>query len=124
MSIECVRPISAVPESVVVACEFGDHQYLQRVVGAPATQMRETFTVSAGGIEQFDETYLNDGYDASNAFDSWMLADHPEDAAAAGCCSGDTVEEARANGELRRQYAEEWAAYLTESGCTYTDVGC
>ena len=53
-----------------------------------------------------------------------MPANHPEDAAAADCCSGDTVEEARANGDLRRLYAEEWVAYLTESGCTYTDVGC
>ena len=116
--------IGAESVSVVVTCEFGDHQYLERVVGAPATQKRETFTVSDGGIEEFDETWLNDGYDGGHAFDPWMLANHPEDAAAAGCCSGDTVEEARSNGELRRQYAEEWAAYLTESGCTYTDVGC
>jgi hypothetical protein len=116
--------IGAESVSVAVTCEFGDHQYVERVVGAPATQKRETFTVSDGGIEEFDETWLTDGYDASNAFDPWMLANHPEDAAAAGCCSGDTVEEARANGELRRLYAGEWVAHLTESGCTYTDVGC
>ena len=79
---------------------------------------------SPHSFEEFDEMYLNDGYDVNDAFNSWMLANHPEDAAAADCCSGDTVEEARSNGELRRQYAEEWAAYLTESGCTYTDVGC
>ena len=46
--------------------------------------MRDTFTVSDGGIEEFDETYRNDGYDANGAFNSWMLANHPEDAAAAG----------------------------------------
>jgi hypothetical protein len=113
------------PEGFVLwACEFGDHQYLQRVAGAPATQIRQTFTVSDGGIEELDLAYLNDGYGANDAFNSWMLVNHPEDAAAADCCGGDTIEKARADGELRRQYAEEWVAYLTESGCTYTDVGC
>jgi len=106
------------------ACEFGDHQHLQRVVGAPATQIEHTFTVSAGGIETLDTVYVSTGYDANDAFNAWMLTNHPEDAAAADCCGGDTVEEAGANGALRRQYADQWAAYLQESGCTYTDIGC
>jgi hypothetical protein len=115
----------ATPEAFTLwACEFGDHQYLQRVAGAPATQIKQTFTVSKDGIEDLDQRYLNDGYGANDAFNAWMLTNHPEDAAAADCCSGDTVEKARANGELRRLYADLWVAYLTESGCTYTDIGC
>ena len=54
-----------------------------------------------------------------------MLANNPQDAAAADCCGGDgSMEEARADGELRRQYADLWTAYLQETGCTYTDIGC
>ena len=109
---------------VVWVCQFGDHQHLQQVAGAPATQIEQTFTVSKGGIDEFDLSYITDGYGANDAFNAWMLANHPDDAAAADCCGGDTVEEARANGELRRQYADQWAAYLEENGCTYNDIGC
>ena len=113
------------PEGFVVwACEFGDLQYLQAVAGAVATQIRQTFTVSDDGIEELEWNYLTFGYDANDAFNDWMLRNHPGDAAAADCCGGDTIEEAHANGELRRQYAEEWATYLEENGCTYNDIGC
>ena len=115
----------ATPEgSVVWACEFGDLQYLQAVAGARETQVRQTFTVSDEGIEGLEWDYLTFGYDANDAFNHWMTRNHPEDAAAADCCGGDTIEEARANGELRRRYAEEWATYLEENGCTYADIGC
>ena len=115
---------SSADQFILWVCEYGDHQYLQRVAGAPATQISQTFTVSANGIEELHDVYLNDGYDANDSFNSWMEANHPEDAAAADCCGGNTIEEARANGELRRQYADLWVAYLEESGCTYQEVGC
>ena len=116
----------ATPEGFVLwACVFGDHQYLQRVVGAPATQIEETFTVSKGGIEDLDVSYITSGYDANSGFNAWMLANHPEDAAAADCCGGDdTVEKARSDGEPCRKYAELWAAHLEETGCTYKHISC
>ena len=104
---------------VVVVCEYDNHQYLQRVVGAPATPKTDTFTVSEDGIEDFDESYSDPLFPANDTFNAWMSANHPEDAVAADCCGGDTVEAARADGELRSRYADEWAAYLTENGCTY-----
>jgi len=106
-------------------CEFGDHQYLQRAAGAPATQIEQTFTVSEDGIEDVDLSYITDGYGANDAFNAWMSANHPDDAAATRCCGQyGSIEEARADGELRRQYAELWAVHLQDTGCTYKDIGC
>ena len=98
---------------------------LQRVVDAPATPITETITVTADGIEEIDASFAAPLFPANDAFNAWMRANHPEDAAAADCCSEDgSIEEARADGELRRQYADLWAAYLGENGCTYNDIGC
>jgi hypothetical protein len=110
---------------VVVACEYGMHQYLQRVVNAPATPKTEVFVVTPDGIEDFADTYGAPLFPANDAFNSWMVANHPEDATAADCCGGDgSVGEARAAGELRQQYADLWAVHLEETGCTYTEIGC
>ena len=77
------------------------------------------------GIEDFADTYAAPLFPANDAFNSWMLANHPQDAAAADCCGEDgSIEEARADGELRCQYTDLWAAYLEENGCTYNDIGC
>jgi hypothetical protein len=111
--------------SIVVVCGYGDHQYLQRVVDAPATPITETITVTADGIEEIDISFAAPLFPANDAFNAWMRANHPEDAAAADCCGEDgSIEQARADGELRRQYADQWAAYLGENGCTYNDIGC
>ena len=111
--------------SFVVACEYGDHNYLHLVVDAPATPITETFTVTAEGIEGIDTSYHEPLFPANDAFDSWMRANYPQDAEAADCCGENgSIEEARSDGELRRQYADLWTFYLAESGCSYTDIGC
>ena len=49
----------------------------------------------------------------------------PQDTDAADCCGeGGSIEDARSDGHLRRQYADLWAAHLQETGCTYTDIEC
>lgn len=99
--------------SFVVVCEYGNHQHLQQVAGAAATPITETITVTADGIEEMNASYGDPLFPANDDFNAWMLANHAQDAAAADCCGGDgSVEEARANGELRREYADLWAASL------------
>jgi hypothetical protein len=111
--------------SIIVVCGYGDHQYLHRVVDAPATPITETITVTADGIEEMDASFAAPLFPANDAFIACMRANHPEDAAAADCCGEDgSIEEARSDGELRRQYADLWAAYLRENACTYNDIGC
>ena len=67
----------------------------------------------------------NQALESSQAPNAWLSANHPQDAAAADCCGeSGSIEEARADGELRRQYADLWTAYLQDNGCTYTDIGC
>jgi hypothetical protein len=111
--------------TVVVVCEYGIHQYLQRVADAPATPITETITLTAMGIQQADMSFGDPGFPANDGFNSWMSANHPQDAEAADCCGGDgSIDEARSDGELRRRYADLWAAYLEETDCTYDNIPC
>ena len=70
--------------------------------------------------------YGSPQFPANDAFNFWVLENFPEHVSAADCCGeGESIEEARADEELRRQYADLWAAYLEESDYTYTVwVGC
>jgi len=121
----CSASSEAESAPVVVVCEYGNHQHLQQVVGAPATPVVETITVTVEGIMSTDQSYAPPLFPANEAFNAWMQANHPDDAAAADCCGEDgSMEEARTDGELRHRYADLWAIYLEESGCTYTDIGC
>lgn len=121
----CSASSDAESARITVVCEYGNHQYLQRVVGAPATPIIETITVTSDGIKQTDQSYAPPLFPANEAFNAWMSANHPQDAAAADCCGEDgSIDEARADGELRRRYADLWAAHLEETGCTYLDVVC
>lgn len=55
-----------------------------------------------------------------------MAEHHPEDAPLVGLPSFGTwssIDEALRSGELTSQYAQVWADYQAEQGCTFTD-GC
>ena len=107
--------------------EGSDHRLLGQqadVAGAPGTVFHQTITISAEGIQTVDATWADPGFQGEGAFGAWMLANHFEDAAAGDLDEGGSIEDARSTGEILRQYAEEWAAYLEESGCTYDAIGC
>jgi hypothetical protein len=121
----CRADGEAQPAGFLVVCEYGNHQYLHRVVGAPATPMTETITVTADGIAEMDASYHDPLFPAADAFDRWMRDNHGRDARAADCCGGGgTIDDARSDGETRRRYADLWAAYLDETGCGYDEAGC
>ena len=112
--------------SFMVTCQFTDHHYVARLVGAPAVAWTARIRFDENGkISVLTETFGQPDYNVVNRpFHAWMLANHPEDAATVDCCGGETVEESITRGTLRAQYADEWAAYLDENGCTYEDFGC
>jgi len=75
------------------------------------------FVVTPDGISDLSDNYAGNHFiTTGDPFRSWMEENHPADAEAAGCCGGDTFEEAVARGELRARYTLEWAADLEANG--------
>lgn len=113
--------------SFVVVCEGDERDYLHRAVDAPATAAVVTYTVTAQGLQRMNVSFPSDSprFPAGAAFAFWMKQNHPEDSESASrTLTAESIEEARANGELHRQYADLWAVYLSETGCSYDDMGC
>ena len=72
------------------------------------------------GINDFQILFGNPDFEATGVpFHRWMEANHPEDAEMTNCCAGDTAEESVVRGELRAQYAQDWAAYLEANDCNF-----
>ena len=70
-------------------------------------------TFTPDGISDLEERYSRPNFlTTGGPFTRWMEANHPGDADAAGCCEADTIEESVARGQLRAQYAKEYAAFL------------
>lgn len=122
---ECVADQSG-GARIEVRCEYTDHQYIARAVGAPPVPWIMTVRFDQDGkIRSLFQDFGNPNYKVVNTpFDSWMQANHPDDFDKVDCCAGDTVEESVARGELRSAYADLWVAYLEAKGCTYQDAGC
>jgi hypothetical protein len=112
------------PSGIMVVCQFELHEAVQDVAGAPGTVFHQTITLSADGIQTVDASWFEPGIQGDRAFRFWMLANHFEDADATDWDEDGSIEDARSSGEIRRQYAEQWGAYLEESGCTYDAIGC
>ena len=53
-----------------------------------------------------------------------MTENKPADALAAGFGNWSSLEEASEHGRIRAQYADEWAADLDASGCTWNQSNC
>ena len=108
--------------AVTIRCVHGTHDAPGQAVGSPLIPTRTRMTVTPDGISDLFEAYGTPDFTHTGfPFRRWMEANHPDDADATGCCAGDTVEESTARGELRAQYAQEWAAYLEANECDYRD---
>jgi hypothetical protein len=105
-----------------VVCELADQQFLREAVGAPPVLWTHRAVVGPdlriGSLREFirqpDYTAVN------SAFRAWVQENHPEVERMIEIGWAD-IEEAMAFGETRRQYAELWAAYLDENGCTWDE---
>lgn len=113
-------------EAVTVRCRYGQHPYLSQAVGGNVVPWTTTFTVGAAGIVEVAETFGQPDFNTYfEPFSAWMSAHHPQDVEATACCGGETVEESRARGALRVEYADLWAAWLQEHpDCTWRDIAC
>ena len=102
---------------------------------APGT-MQFTIELSPDGITHISQAFRmpdNVPLTGEDPFFQWMLANHRDDLRAISCCEDRDsdeqeatipVEDARAAGELRRRYADEWGAFLADTGCDARDVDC
>jgi len=120
-----VKCVARLPSSGLrVECSYGMHTGMARAVGAPVVAETMQFVISGGAIDDLRHRLIPPEYTILfPAFDEWMQEHHPDDAEAAACCGGATLDEARENGALRARYGAEWAAYLDEKGCGYNE-GC
>ena len=109
---------------ITVVCEYAHHPYSAIVVGAPATAFTLTMIVTPNGsISWLSDRSHSPAFVTDGPLRSWVEQNYPGDGVKVRCCFWDSVEDARAAGLIRAQYAEEWATYLEANGCTYTD-GC
>lgn len=78
--------------------------------------------IAHGLIAHIDEQADLQGYRlVADLFEAWMEEFHPDDAYSATRCAFFSVEEAQERGELRRHYADLWAAFLEENGCVWDE---
>jgi len=117
LSHECAVTDEVPGVTVTVTCEYGS----QDAVGVAAdaiVDVTATFTITPDGISDLNEDYAGsfpNYLQIGQPFNLWVARNFPEDYDAAGCCAGETIEESVTRGELRAQYAREWAVYLADN---------
>jgi hypothetical protein len=117
LSPECAVTDEVPGETVTVTCEYGSQDAV-RLAADSIVSITAILTITPEGISALVEAYSDsvlDYADIGGPFNAWVRANFPEDADAAGCCAGETIEESVARGELRAGYAREWAIYLADN---------
>ena len=110
---ECVVTDDLPGAAVTIWCRYGTLDAVGLAIGASMIPSTAMITIGPGGISELREFYGSPDFaDTGIPFSAWMERTHLDDAEAAGCCAGDTVEESIARGELRARYAAEWNAHL------------
>jgi ketosteroid isomerase-like protein len=110
--------------AVTVSCPHNNLDALVQAVDGPPVPINLTLTVAPDGISDWVFIFGQPDFNTVGIpFDSWMTVNHPEDLEAVGFGTWTTVDEAEENGILTARYAAEWATYLNDNGCGYSD-GC
>ena len=106
-----------------VLCVGETRDALSQALGTSAVPTRVLMAVTPEGITRLEYTFGQPDFETKGIpFDRWMDVHHSGDAeAAAGFGHWTTVDEARAFGHIRAQYAREWAEYLKQNHCTDRD---
>ena len=123
---------------VTVSCRHDNLDALVQAVDGPPVPITLSLAVTPDGISAwvriFGQPFRPDFDTVGIPFDRWMTVNHPEDLEAVGFGNDlrelpsvgklwTTVDEAEENGILTARYAAEWATYLNDNGCGYSD-GC
>ncbi len=112
-------------ESGTVRCAFETIDGRTQAVGAPGVPSTFTAVVTPDGIEQLFFAYGSpDFLHVGRPLESWIAEHRPDAVEATQFGEWTTVEEARETGEATARLANEWAAFLQENGCSYTDPVC
>ncbi len=124
--------------AVTVSCPHNNLDALVQAVDGPPVHITLSLAVTPDGISAwvriFGQPFRPDFDTVGVPFDRWMTVNHPEDLEAVGFGNDlrelpsvdelwTTVDEAEENGILTARYAAEWATYLNDNGCGYSD-GC
>ena len=110
--------------AVTVFCPHNNFDALVQAVDGPPVPINLTLTVAPDGISDWVFIFGDPDFGTvGEPFDSWMTVNHPEDFEAVGFGTWTTVDEAEESGILTARYAAEWATYLNDNGCDYSD-GC
>jgi hypothetical protein len=110
--------------AVTVFCPYNHFDALVQAVDGPPVPINLTLTVAPDGISDLVSIFgPADFGTVGEPFDIWMAVHHPEDLDSVGFGTWTTVDEAEESGILTARYAAEWATYLNDNGCDYSD-GC
>jgi ketosteroid isomerase-like protein len=110
--------------SVTVACPHTNLGVLVQAVDGPPVPINLTLTITPDGVSQWRSIFGNPDFNTvAKPFDDWMTVNHPEDFDNVGFGKWTTVNEAEENGIRTARYAADWATYLNDNGCGYSD-GC
>ena len=121
---DCTVIAEVLGDSVTVSCPYNHLEASVQAVDGPPVPINLTLTVAPDGIRDWVSIFGEPGFGTvSDPFESWMMDNHPLDASTVGCCGWSSVEDAEQNGILTAQYADEWATFLKDNGCGYSD-GC
>jgi hypothetical protein len=120
----CTVDVDQEAATASVTCRGANHDALSQALPAPPVPFTVKMDVTANGISALQFTHEIPYFNATVfPFLGWMRVNHPNDASKMVFGAWDTIAEATDYGELRVQYAREWADFLEENGCTYKD-GC
>lgn len=93
-------------------CTYTTRDALVQALDATAVPTRTLITIVDGQITELHHSYGSPDFAFyGQQFDAWMEENHP-DVDGALCCAGDTRDESVARGELRAQWAQQWASAL------------
>lgn len=120
---ECTVTGEVAGQSATLSCPHTNLDALVQAVDGPPVPIDLTLVISPDGIREWISLFGDPDFNTvSRPFSRWMSANRLDAAGSVGFGNWGSIEEAEENGILTAQYAEEWAAYLTEMGCSYRDV--
>lgn len=112
--------------SVALYCPHDNLDAVVQAVGADPVPINLTLIVTPDGIEEWTFLFGDPDFNVvGRPFAVWLANNHPDvvEAGTVGFGNWASTDEAEQNGMLTAEYAAEWAAYLIENDCPYSD-GC
>lgn len=118
----CVADPPTDGSSIVVRCQSTSEGALPRAVGLPGVDTTVVVVATPDGIADLRFVYGSpDFLFVGDPFASWMARQNPDSASSVGFGVWSSIEEARQNGLLIAEFAQEWADYLDANNCTFLD---